>query len=107
MFHCGKFRASNIWFLDDTLDYTDRRLQLGICPQCHREVGELFEKRKSDGLVRSTRLTRRKLDRLKEEEKYNIQYTSQDINKQTFKKKLSGGCMGLIQQSRVNLVWHR
>lgn len=102
--HCGKFRATNIWFLCSNKDYDDRRLQLGICPQCKKEVGELFETRKSDGFVRSVRLVGKKLDRLKEQEKDNIQYTSQQVNLAGYKKKLSGGCMGLIQQSRRSLV---
>jgi hypothetical protein len=89
--HCGKFNASNIWFLDDTNECTNRRLLLGTCPQCYREIGELVETNKKTNLVLSTTYQSRALSRLKEQEKRNIQYTSQDVNS---KKKLLGGCMG-------------
>lgn len=100
MLHCGKFKPDDIWFLDNNEDYEQRELRLGICPQCQAQVGELVQTRKIDGLRTLERVTKRKLVRLMDIEKQYINYTSQECNKNKFKKKLQGGCMGLIQQSR-------
>lgn len=91
----------------DTEEFEGRKLRLGICPQCNNLIGELIEVRKSDGKERFCTYKKRKLDRLMKEEKSRINYTSQDVNKNSFKKKLSGGCMGLIQQSGKKPVWYR
>ena len=80
MLHCGKFKASDIWFLDDTSDYEQRELRLGVCPQCQKQVGELVQTRKFDGHRVCERATRRKLQRMIEQEKLNITYTSQQCN---------------------------
>lgn len=93
--HCTEFKASDIWFLEPNADYEDRRLQLGVCPLCNKEVGELFESRKADGFVRSVRLAGKKLLRLKKQEINNIVYSSQHINRKNFFKKTFGWVFGI------------
>ena len=98
LIHCGKFRPNDIWFLDDNDLFEQRELRLGTCPQCGKEVGELCERRKLDGKLFYERVSGRKLDWLKKKEQNFITYTAQDCNRYRFKKKVQGGCMGLIQQ---------
>ena len=66
MLHCKYFKSDDIWFLFDTNDYTERRLYLGFCPQCLKEVGELYETRILDNKVVLKRLTGKKLEKTKE-----------------------------------------
>ena len=100
MIHCCKFSADDIWFLFDLPDFERRELRIGICPKCQHKVAELIETRKTDGKVFYQVATRRKAERLIAQERGRISYTAQDVNRNNYKKKLSGGCMGLIQQSR-------
>lgn len=100
MIHCCKFNADDIWFLFDLPDFERRELRIGICPKCQHKVAELIETRKTDGKVFYQVATRRKAERLIAQEKVRVLYTAQDVNRNNYKKKLSGGCMGLIQQSR-------
>ena len=86
MLHCRNFKSDDIWFLYDTNEYIDRRLYLGFCPQCLKEVGELLEIRKIDNEVVLKRLTGKKLQKTKEREKCNIIYTAQQLNKDKFRK---------------------
>lgn len=86
MLHCKNFKSDDIWFLFDTDEYVERRLYLGFCPQCLKEVGELCEIRKIDNNVSLKRLTGKKLEKTKEREKYNIIYTAQQANKSRFKR---------------------
>jgi len=46
--HCGrKFRASDVWFLADTKDCSNRTLYIGYCPRCNKTVTRLFETNKT------------------------------------------------------------
>lgn len=50
--HCNlTFRPYNIWFLYDTATDKNRRLFLGMCPSCKKDVVSLVEERKIDGRV--------------------------------------------------------
>jgi len=86
MLHCKNFKSDDIWFLYDTDEYTERKLYLGFCPQCLKEVGELYETGKIDGKLTLTRCTGKKLTKLKEREFCNVIYTAQQSNKDKFRK---------------------
>ncbi|MCD8025074.1 MAG: hypothetical protein LUE64_06020 [Candidatus Gastranaerophilales bacterium] len=50
--HCTQiFRPYDIWFLYDTATDKKRRLLLGTCPICKKDVVALVEERKSDGRI--------------------------------------------------------
>lgn len=86
MLHCKDFKSDDIWFLFDTNEYVERKLYLGFCPQCLKEVGELIEVRKLDNQILLKRFTGKKLNKIKELETCNIIYTAQQINKNKFRK---------------------
>lgn len=86
MLHCKNFKSNDIWFLYDTNEYIERRLYLGFCPQCLKEVGELYEISKINNKTSLKRFTGKKLKKVKELEECNIIYTAQQINKDKFRK---------------------
>lgn len=43
MRHCCKFRAMDIWFLFDTPEYKQRKLEFGICPRCGMPIASLLQ----------------------------------------------------------------
>lgn len=72
---------------------------MGFCPECSKEVGELCEIRISDNQALLKRFTGKKLEKLKEVEKCNVLYTSQQINKNRFKKPF-GWVYGVNKESK-------
>jgi len=52
MRHCCEFDAFDIWYLNNTDDYTNRTLYIGVCPICNKNVAILVQKRsKTNGIV--------------------------------------------------------
>lgn len=49
--HCREFREYDIWYLRNTDKFQDRKLYLGKCPLCLKDVARLDETRISDGKV--------------------------------------------------------
>lgn len=50
--HCNlNFKPYDTWFLYDTATDKNRRLLLGKCPNCKKDVVALIEERKSDGKI--------------------------------------------------------
>ena len=43
MRHCCKFQAMDIWFLYDTPQFTQRKLEFGICPKCGMPLAILLQ----------------------------------------------------------------
>ena len=43
MRHCCKFRPDDIYYLEDTEHYTNRKLSIGFCPICQKPIAELTE----------------------------------------------------------------
>lgn len=41
----------DIWFLYDNKNFYHRRLELGVCPKCKRDICLLIETRKADGKI--------------------------------------------------------
>ena len=49
---CGvHFKKFELWVLKDIKDFTERKLAVGNCPQCHHIQLVLIEKRISDGKI--------------------------------------------------------
>lgn len=50
--HCNNdFNSYDVWFLYDNANFKNRRLLLGTCPVCKKDVCCLIEERKSDGKI--------------------------------------------------------
>ena len=48
--HCQKkFKQEETWYLKDNKGFTNRRLEIGICPECEYDIIALIETRISDG----------------------------------------------------------
>ena len=43
MRHCCQFEADEIYYLEDTALFSERKLSIGFCPICSKPVAELFE----------------------------------------------------------------
>lgn len=55
---CNKtIQNTELWFLSDIKNFTDRKLYLGVCPHCFEDVAMLFEKRISDNKIFINELT--------------------------------------------------
>lgn len=77
--HCNvSFRPEFIWFLIDTEDFTNRRLEVGICPVCEHKLARLVETRITDNVTFETLRTRRKANRLINSLKDEIHFTNLD-----------------------------
>ena len=77
--HCNmKLRPNEIWFLVDNDTFTNRRLELGVCPVCDHNVVRLVETRIEDNKVFETTTQRRKANRLMNSLKSEISYSSLD-----------------------------
>lgn len=78
--HCNRlFRASEIWFLHSNKSFTNRKLEIGYCPECYNQICRLTEKRITDGQYFHTLFTRSKAQKIMNECKDDIEYTSLDI----------------------------
>ena len=49
--HCREFKEYDIWFLCNTKQFQDRKLYLGKCPECLKDIARLDETRILDGVV--------------------------------------------------------
>lgn len=50
--HCNNdFNSYDVWFLYDNANFKNRRLLLGTCPVCKKDVCCLIEERKSDNKI--------------------------------------------------------
>ena len=50
--HCNNdFKTYDVWFLYDNAGFKKRRLLLGRCPVCKKDVVSLVEERKADGKI--------------------------------------------------------
>jgi len=105
MQHCNtKFETTDVWFLEDlksedpNKNFIERKLLIGICPNCEKNLVSLVETRVADGEYFVNTVWGKKAQKLIQQETSRLLYTQNDLNSQQFKKKTQGGSMGLIQQ---------
>ena len=79
-YHCTKFKADDVWFLEPTDLFEDRELRFGNCPKCNKKVIEFKERRKVDGKIFYSRITNNKMHNVIEREKMNLIYKTADLN---------------------------
>ena len=78
--HCNRtFRAEEIWFLRSNNNFTNRKLEIGKCPDCNKQIVLLAEKRLIDSKNFKTILSGKKANKIINECRNEIEYTSLDI----------------------------
>ena len=78
--HCGqKIKPSEVWFLSDTKDCSNRILHIGVCPRCLKELTCLIETSKTENKTYNNTKSGKKA--LKEIELCRLDklYTSNDL----------------------------
>lgn len=97
--HCHrKFNSYNCWFLFDNKDFTNRKLYIGICPDCGACIVRLVETRKYDNMIFSRYFYKKEAEKVIQKQSSQINYTSKDIQK--FKKTPFGLCYGENKEIR-------
>mgnify|MGYP004635439375 CR=1 FL=1 len=95
--HCNlKFRPEETWFLINTEDFANRRLEIGICPVCERKLARLVETRIVDNVTFDETVSRRKANRLINSLKSQVSYSSMDMT--PTKSSLFGWRYGINQE---------
>lgn len=80
--HCNtKFRPDEIQFLYDDEIFTNRKLEIGVCPHCEKLIAKLTEHRKVDNMYCEMVQSKSKAERLIKECSNDIWYSSLDANK--------------------------
>lgn len=77
-----KVRADEIWFLFSNSEFTNRRLEITICPKCDKLLARLVETRIQDNKRFDNQFSCRKAKRLIESCRNEVDYSSLDIPKQ-------------------------
>ncbi len=81
--HCNmKIRADEIWFLFSNEEFTNRRLEIAICPKCDKQLARLVETRIQDNKRLDVMYSAKKAKRLIESCRNEVDFSSLDIPKQ-------------------------
>lgn len=94
MRHCCEFKADEIYYLEETSLYVNRKLSIGFCPICKKPVAEIVEKSFTGALERN-RFSGIKASELLIDLKDQIKYSMRDCNYQKFKTKPFGWKYGV------------
>lgn len=94
MRHCCSFKADDIYYLEDTNLYVNRKLSIGFCPICNRPVAELVEI-SFTGAIERTRMAGIKANNLVLSLKDQIVYSMRECNYLRFKAKPYGWKYGV------------
>lgn len=91
--HCREFKEYDIWYLCNTDQFQDRKLYLGRCPVCLKDIARLDETRISDGKTfKDPAVGYKNVEKLCDKVRHQIITTAQEI---TIKKgKPCGLCYG-------------
>ena len=80
--HCNSnHEPTEVWFLKDIKQFTDRLLLIGVCPECGKKIATLVEIRISDNVPFVDNLTGYDAERVIEIERKRIDYTLNSLNK--------------------------
>lgn len=119
MYHCCDFRHNDIWYLYDTDDFFkfnfktgkdelrragfyNRKLHVGVCPDCKKDVAILYQTRKSDDKVFIDSQEAQKALNLMKLLENQINYTESDSR--IIKNKPYGLCYCENLMTKVNRV---
>lgn len=84
--------------------FEKRKLSIGTCPLCNKEIGELEEYRQCDGERAFMRVQQSRLNKLRDTERTNLIYTS---SRMKAKKGLHGWIYGInrIFKNKKGIVY--
>lgn len=100
MRHCCQFKADEIYYLEETSLYVNRKLSIGFCPICKKPVAELVEI-SFTGAVERNRVSGVKANDLMIELKDQIKYSMRECNYQKFKSKPFGWKYGVNKSAKI------
>ena len=101
MRHCCAFRADDIYYLNETNLYTNRKLSIGFCPICKKPIAELVEIR-FDGSIERFRASGLAAQELMLKLKDQISYSMRECNYMKLKSKPYGWKYGVNKSIMVN-----
>ena len=100
MRHCCQFKADEIYFLEDTSLFTERKLSIGFCPICNKPVAELVEVNFL-GVIERTRFSGIKADEILIKLKEQIKYCASQCNYLKLRTKPYGWKYGINKAIKV------
>lgn len=100
MRHCCKFKADDIYYLEENDLYNTRKLSIGFCPVCLRPVAELVEFR-FDGAVNHIECSGLEANDLVLKHKDEILYSMKECNYSKFKSKPYGWKYGINKSVKI------
>ena len=101
MRHCCQFKADEIYYLEETSLYVNRKLSIGFCPICEKPVAELVEI-SFTGAVQRLRESGIKANELMLSVKNQISYSMRECNYKKFKSKPYGWKYGVNKSVKIN-----
>jgi len=100
MRHCCQFKADEIYFLEETSLFVNRKLSIGFCPICKKPVAELVEI-SFTGVIERKRASGINAHELLMSLKEEIKYSMTGCNYQKFKSKPYGWKYGINKSIRI------
>ena len=100
MRHCCQFKADEIYYLEETSLFVNRKLSIGFCPICQKPVAELIEI-SFTGAVERNRASGFKANELMLSVKEQIVYSMRECNYQKFKSKPFGWKYGVNKSTKI------
>ena len=100
MRHCCQFDADEIYYLQDTSIFSDRKLSIGFCPICNKPVAELVEI-SFTGAVQRNRFVGIKADEVLVSLKKQIKYSMRQCNYLKIKSKPYGWKYGINKTVKI------
>ena len=100
MRHCCQFKADEVYYLEETSLFVNRKLSIGFCPICEKPVAELVEI-SFTGAIERNRASGIKANDLMLELKDQVKYSMRECNYQKFKSKPYGWKYGVNKSTKV------
>ena len=100
MRHCCQFKADEIYFLEETSLFVNRKLSIGFCPICQKPVAELLEI-SFTGAVKRFRASGIDANELLQTLKEQILYSMSECNYRKFKAKPYGWKYGVNKSVKI------
>lgn len=101
MRHCCEFKPDEIYYLEETALYVNRKLSIGFCPICQKPVAELVEI-SFNGAIERFRASGIKANSLLLQLKNQIKYSMRECNYLKTKSKPYGWRYGVNKAVKIN-----
>ncbi len=100
MRHCCQFKADDIYYLEETSLFVNRKLSIGFCPICQKPVAELVEI-SFTGAIKRNRASGIKANDLLISLKNQIKYSMRECNYRKIKSKPYGWKYGVNKSAKI------